>query len=536
MKRSVLTAAAATLLCGGLLANSGCFLTNISADDCTSNVECEDVFGLGSACTDGFCSDPPTCETAHGCRSAFGGGACVEGICRDKAPPDPTGACTMFEPEDLLDRSLTRNDPFTVVGAMFRLEDSSDFRVALGAQLGIREIQGISGLNEGRSVGMVFCDNGAELDDDARAERIRSNIDYLSGTLGTPFIVGPGLSSDALGAINHVVSQAYPTVLISPSATSPALTSEPDRLNPGDPHGLFWRTAPSDQLQGVLLATSVIGVYPEPPPAVVKVAVVHIDDAYGAGLASVFQNEWISPPQEARSFPFAASGDNDWAAIAGQVVGYAPEAIMLVAIDARDAVSFIQEMAGLAPIASLPVYLTDGSKDANALLDDSLDDAVKTIIFNQLVGTAPAGPDPAGVAFSVFQGNYQAAFSEDPAGFSFVANAYDAAYVGAAGVVWAAQEGSAYNGLDVAAGMARLVGGSPRIDIAKSQWSAIKSGLTTGGKQVDIVGISGELDFDPALGEATAPIEIWQPSRTAGDCGTATTCFKEIARIAPSDM
>lgn len=519
----------------GLLA--GCSLTNISADECTGDVECEDAFGLGSLCTEGFCTEAPSCVTGHDCRAAFGGGACVESRCVDVAPPDPLGACVAQEPEGIIGRSLTRVvPPYTLVGAMFRLADSSDARVALGARLGVREIDNESGLNQGRGVGMVVCDNGGEdngLTGQERVDRIHGIIDYLAGTLGVPFIVGPGTSSDALDSINYIVSQAYPTVLISPSATSPALSNEPDRLSAGDPHGLFWRTAPSDQLQGVLLATDVIGQFPEPPATVLSVAVVYLSDTYGEGLAQVFQEQWLTVAgNDAQLFPFDDVSEPDWAATAAAVDGYGPDAIVMVAIDATDTVGFIAEMAQLPGLSTLPLYLTDGSKDADILLNDALDPTVKAIIFNQVVGTAPAGPNPASSAFNLFSASYEQAFDQDPSGFAFVANAYDASYVGAGGLVWAAEGGQAYDGRGVAAGMARLTNGAV-LEVNKTNWSAIKGGLTTGDQQIDIVGISGELDFDAAVGEATAPIEVWQPTNVAADCDAGGVCFKEVGRINP---
>lgn len=236
--------------------------------------------------------------------------------------------------------------------------------------------------------------------------------------------------------------------------------------------------------------------------------------------------------RQAQVFPFANDDSNDWGQIADDVAAYGPDGILMIAITASRTLSFISEMAARPAIASLPLFLTDGSKDANVLLDESLDAAVQTIIFNQVVGTAPAGPDPMSAAFNVFSGNFESAFDENPTGFAFVANAYDAAYVGAAGVVYAdAQTNGVYDGRHVAEGMSRLVGGTDVVDISRAQWSAIKGGLTSGSMRIDINGISGNLDFDPEVGEATAPIEVWQPANSG--CSGAATCFLEIGRIDP---
>jgi ABC-type branched-subunit amino acid transport system substrate-binding protein len=515
----------------------GCSLGNISVDECRDTVECEDAFGLGSVCDDGFCTRGAACATGHDCRAEIGGGACVEGKCVDRAPRDPLGACLVTEPPYLFDQSLTRGSPpFTLVGGIFRLGDSADPPMSQGAVLGVREILGVSGLNEGRGIGMIVCDDGGEgnmLSGQARLDRIHGVLDYLAGTLGVPFIVGPTTSSDALDAVGYAISRGYPTLMISPSATSPALSSEPDRLDPADLYGLFWRTAPSDQLQGVVLARDVVGAYPNdpgPPPTVNSVAVVYLNDAYGEGLANVFQEEWLAAGNTAELFQFPAEGDINWGVIANDVASFAPDAIMMVALDADHPVAFIGEMATRPSLQTLPVYLTDGSKDAAKLLSADLTPAVQGIVYSQVFGTAPAGPDPMSSEFNLFKGNYEGAFNQDPTGFAFVANAYDASFVGAAALVWAAQAGSAYDGRHVAEGMTRLIGGMP-VTVRGTNWPAMKSGLTTGEKQIDIVGISGQLDFNPALGEATAPIEVWQPSNAAAQCGGAPPCFRQIARV-----
>jgi ABC-type branched-subunit amino acid transport system substrate-binding protein len=530
LMRSCLLAIALPCLCG-------CSLGNISVEECNEDSQCEDAFGLGSSCEDGYCTDGVECLTGHDCRTALGGGACVAGRCADVAPPDPLGACTLTEPPNILDRALVRGTPpLTLVGGMFRLGDTADPPMAQGAILAVREILDVSGLNDGRGIGIVICDDGGEgngLTGQARQDRIQGVTDYLAGTLGAPFIVGPTTSTDALDTINYVLARGYPTMLISPSATSPALTAEPDRLNPAEPYGLFWRTAPSDQLQGVVLAQDVVGAYPNdpgPPPTVNRVAVVYLNDAYGEGLANVFQEQWLAGGNSAQLFPFADSESINWGTIANDVAVFAPEAVMMVALDADHAVAFIAEMAARPSLATAPLYLTDGSKDAVKLLSAELPAEVQAIVYSNVFGTAPAGPDPMSAEFNLFKANYEGAFAEDPTGFAFVANAYDAAYVGAAGLVWAAQGGLGYDGRQLAEGMTRLIAGTA-VPVGKTTWSAMKSGLTTGDKQIDFVGISGNLDFDPAIGEAGAPIEVWQPTNLAANCSGAPPCFRQVARI-----
>jgi ABC-type branched-subunit amino acid transport system substrate-binding protein len=402
--------------------------------------------------------------------------------------------------------------------------DSADPQLAKAAQLAVREIDS-SGLGDGRPLAMVICDLGGannSLEGDARRERIRSVVDYLGGTLGVPFVVGPTTSSDSLTAITHVVASRYPTVLISPAATSPVLTTEPDRLDPTDPHGLFWRTAPSDVLQGQLLGTDVIGLYPIAEPTLDEIAVIYIDDAYGAGLANVLQTAWGVDRTELVPFDSGV----DWDQLAATVDAKQPHALVMVAIDSAQTVGFIRAMAAVPGLATKYLYLTDGSKDETRLLDPLLEPEVKDIIFNLVVGTGPAAPS--GASYNLFRAAYQKEFSVDPSAFAFIANAYDAAYVGAAGLVYAASTDPLYDGRTVAAGLSRLVAG-PTVSLGPGDWGAIKSGLTTEPRMVDVVGISGDLDFDPIVGEAPAPIEVWQPSTSSTLCDGAPPCFVRLA-------
>jgi branched-chain amino acid transport system substrate-binding protein len=292
-------------------------------------------------------------------------------------------------------------------------------------------------------------------------------------------------------------------VLISASATSPQLTVEPDRLDPNDEHGLFWRTCPSDELQGQALAQSVVGTHPA-MGAITTVAALYIDDAYGQGLANVFQE--AHGVSNTTLFPFDET--TDWAAMAANVTAANPDAILVVAVQAARTVSFISAIAG-GPLDGKPIYLTDGSKDASKLLDPSLPQPVKDIMANFVVGTAPASPS--GATYNLFTAALQKDFGPNANDFSFIAQNYDAAYVGAYGLVWASKGGNAFDGVDVANGLSRLVFG-PIINTGKDDWGAAKGGLTSGDETIDVAGISGPLDFDPAIGEGPAPIEIWRPT------------------------
>ena len=82
--------------------------------------------------------------------------------------------------------------------------------------------------------------------------------------------------SGVTGAILQNVARPNGVVMISPSATSPGLSSAED-------DGLFFRTAPSDARQGVIIAEILQS------RGVEQVALTYTNNDYGKGLADAFQ-------------------------------------------------------------------------------------------------------------------------------------------------------------------------------------------------------------------------------------------------------
>lgn len=501
MHRFVSTFFAASILA---LCAAGCSLGNINPDDCQSDVECAQTFGLGSVCQAGFCSSPSTCASAHDCRTQFGGGACVSGICKSALPTDP--ACHVTEPEDLFTRIANEETPSTVLGGVFSLEDPYDATLIAAARLSVRELNQNGGGIVGRGFGIVFCDNGGPMNSASGDERTKLDehaVDYLAGTLGVPAIIGPGSSSDAIAMVNRLLSKRFPTVVISPSATSPALTSQPDKIDPTDGYGLFWRTCPSDELQGAVLAQNVIG----PDVTILKVAVVYDNDPYGIGLSQAFTNRYSGTSD---LFPYDVAGDVS--GIGAQVAATNPDAVLVISLISSDSVAILNSLAG-AGLVGKKIFFSDGAKDKSTLLDPSLSADVQTMI-KAAQGTVPARPS--GTNYDLFKVTYLKEFSIEADQYSFVAQTYDAGYVAAYGVVYAEAKDKAYDGRLVAEGLSHLSNGS-LIRVGPVDWTAAKGALTDSPFEIDIEGASGALNFNPVTGEAPAPIEVWAVSADFSD-------------------
>lgn len=159
--------------------------------------------------------------------------------------------------------------------------------MAQAAELAIKEVNASGAFLGGTKITAVrgdetCIDAGAAT---ATAERLIT-ADKVSG------IVGPTCSG-ATSAVLKNVAIPHGVVLISPSATSPGLSTV-------DSKGLFFRTAPSDAREGEVLAQMM------KERGVKAVAITYTNNDYGKGIASSIQEAFtklggkvtISAPHE----------------------------------------------------------------------------------------------------------------------------------------------------------------------------------------------------------------------------------------------
>ena len=142
--------------------------------------------------------------------------------------------------------------------------------MAAAAELAMAEVNASGALLEGSTVTSIRADStcidsGAAT---AAAERLITS-DGVKGIMGAD-------CSGVTGAILSNVALANGTVMISPSATSPGLSDAED-------NGLFFRTAPSDARQGVVMTEVLL------EEGINEVAVTYTNNDYGKGLADSFQ-------------------------------------------------------------------------------------------------------------------------------------------------------------------------------------------------------------------------------------------------------
>jgi branched-chain amino acid transport system substrate-binding protein len=138
-----------------------------------------------------------------------------------------------------------------------------------GAELAMKEVSDSGLLLDGSTVVPVQGDSTCT---DAAAAT--ATVERLITAEGVKGIVGGMCSGEAIASLQNV---AVPNgvVMISPSATSPALSTIED-------NGLFFRTSPSDARQGEIMAEIMM------EKGIKNAAITYTNNDYGKGLADAF--------------------------------------------------------------------------------------------------------------------------------------------------------------------------------------------------------------------------------------------------------
>lgn len=455
-----------------LSAMAGCTAVLDFDDECAEDLDCASI-GRGLRCDDGFCVakeliEPAPCATCapnSGCDRLYG---------EDPRLAEPGTVLTIGT---LLPRS----------GALGAFGDAMDN----GVKLAVSEINQSGGVL-GKKLAVVSCDDGTDANQAERAAH------HLADVANVQAIIGAGASGVTIEAFNRVAKAAR-ILMMSPSATSPAISNLTD-------DGLLWRTAPSDAVQGRAIAEYILR------RGYSKVAIVNRNDAYGNGLSAAISNQLCASEPD-----FCGSGilaglysdqigviqNDDQARVLAEVIAFDPDAVVLVAY-VQDGVAFMNLAAG----KGLRFILSDGTRDI-ALLGTTpnqpgISDAS---ILCTLVGTNPASPS--GELYNAFALKYDANFRAAPG--TFAANSYDAAYLVA--LAYGAARGAGVtqpDGRALAEGLTRLSKGA-RAELGVQDYGRALTELSGSAEaMVDVVGISGPLDFDPTTGEAPSGIEMWR--------------------------
>lgn len=458
---------------------------------------------LSTACSlvvDTSKRDP--CSTHAECTERYGEpSACVEANCVKLLTED----CTEVLPEG----ALLENDTI-LFGLMATLKgDSASYGIPTkeGAQLAFDEVEtlaggiaGIPGEPRQRHVAMLVCDHGADPKKVAR---------HLAEEVKVPAIIGPSFSGVTLKVLDVTVPAN--TLVISATATSPALTDAPD-------NGLFWRTCPSDVVQTeamkyllVQLVDSLHAAGTLPDDRDPRIAILYKDDSAGRGLqvgaTTTFEGPNPAPPveadyQEKYPNPDDVSKGFDWSRYANGVIENEPDVIMPLGTT-----EFVTDMlptieSGWHPSAPPPWYiLPEGDRVGELVTYVNGNSAAA--LPERVVGTAP-GPRKS-MLYRGFADRFGGEFDQRDPG-NLAEFAYDAAYL----LLYAtAITGQRYpTGGALAEALKNVTCGRNPVQVGPQKFSNYFK-LAQDQQCIDFEGASGPLDFDNATGEAVSDIAVW---------------------------
>ncbi len=209
-----------------------------------------------------------------------------------------------------------------------------------GVQAAIDDINAAGGV-AGKDVVQVKADSGDGTPDIAGAQ-----VDKLMSAKAD-VVVGAAASGVSLSVINKITDAGL--VQFSPANTSPAL-DDPKT----DKHNLYFRTAPSDVLQGAVLANTIIEEGHQ------KVAILARQDSYGELLASQVEKGVKAGGGQVVAKTLYSADAQNFTAEVNKIAATKPDAIALIAFNETTKIIPAMISKGIGPKAN-QVYFVDGN-------------------------------------------------------------------------------------------------------------------------------------------------------------------------------
>ncbi len=230
-----------------------------------------------------------------------------------------------------------------------------------GAELAIKEVSDSGALLDGSKVTAVRADTTC-----VDAAAATAAAERLITSDGVKAIVG-GDCSGVTGAALQNVARPNGVVMISPSATSPGLTTAED-------DGLFFRTAPSDARQGEIVSDILSG------KGVKKIALTYTNNDYGKGLSDAIAANFKKAGGEVTIVAAHEDGKGDYGAEVGALAAAGGDVLVVAGYLDQGGKGIIQGS------------IDSGAFDTFYLPDGMVGDALPTAIGDDLNGSYGAAP------------------------------------------------------------------------------------------------------------------------------------------------
>jgi branched-chain amino acid transport system substrate-binding protein len=296
---------------------------------------------------------------------------------------------------------------------------------------------------------------------------------------GVNAIIGAASSGTSLQFIDQVVGAGV--IQFSPANTSAALTDYDDK-------GLYFRTAPSDVLQGEVLGNLIAADGHQ------NIAMIVLNDSYGTGLAKFTTEAFEAAGGTVLAAPTYNTGDTSFDAQIAEVLATDPDAIVLITFE--EVKTIIPDLVSQFPADKL--YFVDGN-----LANFSEDFEPGTLTGAK--GTLP-GLDIETIPefLTKMNDNWVAEGNPDLGGvYSYGPESYDAVVL----LALAALASGSVEGVDMAGKLQEVSGGSG--SGTKCTSFAECADIIIGGGVADYDGVSGPITFNEVGDPTEASIGVY---------------------------
>jgi branched-chain amino acid transport system substrate-binding protein len=332
-----------------------------------------------------------------------------------------------------------------------------------GVNLGVKEVNDAGGVL-GKPIEVVHRDSG-----DTKTDIATQSTSALLGQ-GVNAIIGAASSGVSKTVINQITGAGV--LQFSPANTSPDFTTWDDK-------GLYWRTAPSDVLQG-----KVLGNYMATCGAQ-TVGMIVLNDAYGTGLASNIKAAFEAAGGQVVAEELFNEGDSQFSSQVDKIIAAKPDAIAVITFDQAKSIIPLMTGKGVKPEQ---MFLVDGNTS-----DYSKDFQPATLL-------GAHGTFPGTFANEAFT---KKLLEIDPAlkDFTYGGESYDAVNL----IALAAESANSVNGVDIAAKLKDVSQGGEKCNTFPACVTLLREG-----KDIDYDGQSGPVTFSDAGDPTEAYIGIYE--------------------------
>ena len=418
------------------------------------------ALGMGVALLATACGGPSGTPSGTGTTTAAPAGVACP------APTEPVGAGTSPAEPTSVPAATTTSDTPLRIGSLLPVTGNLAFlgppEIA-GVNYAIKRINDVGGVL-GHPVEITHRDSG-----DTKTDLATQSVTNLLGQ-GVGAIVGAASSSVSRTVINQITGAGV--VQMSPANTGTDFTTWDDK-------GLYWRTAPSDVLQGRVLGNYIASC------GVQTLGMIVLNDAYGTSLQKTVTEAFEGAGGKVVAAELYNTGDSQFSTQVDKVLAAKPDAIALISFD--EAKQIIPLLTGKG-IKGNQLFLVDGNT-----LDYSKDFQAGTL-------TGAHGTQPGTFA----KADFQKALQEiDPAlkDFNYAGESYDAVNL----IALASEAAKSVKGTDIAQQLKAVSEGGEKCTGFASCVTLLRDG-----KDIDYDGYSGPITFTDAGDPSEAYIGIYE--------------------------